>query len=172
MDGARVAYAPQAVPCSLGRALIAATPGGLCWLALGDKAEELLADWQRRRAASRLEQWTDSPPADWIEAALAVLDGDVHRPAPPLAPLGTPFQQRVWALLRTIQPGATLTYRALAARLGRPSAARAVAAACAANPLAVLIPCHRVVGSDGDLRGYRWGLERKRTLLRREGAAV
>ena len=85
---------------------------------------------------------------------------------------GTPFQRRVWEALRQIPPGETQTYAQVAARLGQPRGARAVAAACAANPLAMLVPCHRVVRKDGDLGGYRWGLERKRALLARERTAA
>ncbi|WP_334136166.1 methylated-DNA--[protein]-cysteine S-methyltransferase [Tepidimonas sp.] len=84
--------------------------------------------------------------------------------------MGTPWQQRVWDALRALPAGGTITYGALAHRLGLPHAARAVASACAANPLAVLIPCHRVVAADGSLGGYRWGLPRKRALLVAEGA--
>ncbi|QID18651.1 methylated-DNA--[protein]-cysteine S-methyltransferase [Nitrogeniibacter mangrovi] len=87
----------------------------------------------------------------------------------PLAPQGTPFQQAVWAQLAALGPGETLSYAQLAGALGRPRAARAVGAAVARNPLAILIPCHRVLGAGGTLTGYAWGLERKRALLRREG---
>jgi len=86
----------------------------------------------------------------------------------PLDILGTAFQQRVWAALREIPAGETASYAQIAARLRAPRAARAVAQACAANPLAVAVPCHRVLRGDGELSGYRWGVERKRELLRRE----
>jgi len=86
----------------------------------------------------------------------------------PLDIQGSSFQQRVWLALREIPPGSTVSYRELADRIGRPKAVRAVATACAANPVAVLVPCHRVVRSDGNLAGYRWGIERKRALLERE----
>ncbi|MBR0650585.1 methylated-DNA--[protein]-cysteine S-methyltransferase [Roseomonas terrae] len=89
----------------------------------------------------------------------------------PLDLRGTPFQRRVWAALRDIPPGRTETYGALAARIGHPGAARAVARACAANPVALLVPCHRVVPADGGTGGWRWGAERKRALLMREAAA-
>ncbi len=87
----------------------------------------------------------------------------------PLDIRGTAFQQRVWQALRRIPPGATISYAELAATIGAPKAARAVARACGANPIAVAIPCHRVVRRDGDVSGYRWGVERKTELLRREG---
>ena len=83
---------------------------------------------------------------------------------------GTVFQRQVWTALREIPPGRTVTYSQLAAAIGRPTATRAVAAACGANPTAVVVPCHRVIGADGSLTGYRWGIERKRALLDREGA--
>jgi AraC family transcriptional regulator of adaptative response/methylated-DNA-[protein]-cysteine methyltransferase len=86
----------------------------------------------------------------------------------PLDVRGTAFQQRVWQALREIPPGKTASYAQIAARIGAPKSARAVARACGANPLAVVIPCHRVVRSDGDISGYRWGVERKRRLLQRE----
>jgi AraC family transcriptional regulator of adaptative response/methylated-DNA-[protein]-cysteine methyltransferase len=90
----------------------------------------------------------------------------------PLDIRGTAFQRRVWDVLRRIRPGTTATYGEIAARLGQPSAARAVAQACGANALAVAIPCHRVVGSGGALGGYRWGIDRKRRLLQREATVV
>jgi AraC family transcriptional regulator of adaptative response/methylated-DNA-[protein]-cysteine methyltransferase len=90
----------------------------------------------------------------------------------PLDLRGTAFQRRVWAALRRIPAGETISYAALASRIGQPRAARAVAAACAANPVAVLVPCHRVVRTDGTLSGYRWGVERKRELLTRERNAA
>ena len=92
-------------------------------------------------------------------------------PGIPLDLRGTPFQRAVWTALREIPPGRTQTYGQVAARIGRPGAARAVARACAANPVALLVPCHRVVRADGNLSGYRWGVERKRQLLERESPA-
>lgn len=156
--------------CALGAALLVAGRDGLQWLALGDEPSGLRAEWQTRHPRTR---WLDQgPPPCWIEAVQACLDDELPpgQPLPPLAPAGTAFQHRVWAGLRALPRGATISYQALATRLGQPTAARAVARACAANPLAVLIPCHRVVGSDGRLRGYRWGLARQRALLQREGA--
>ncbi|TSE24603.1 Bifunctional transcriptional activator/DNA repair enzyme Ada [Tepidimonas sediminis] len=168
MDTPQPAWEPLLLPCALGLALLAAGPDGVRWLALGDDAVAMRAAWARHHPGPPRP---GAVPAAWIEAVRAALDGAPDAaPTPPLAPRGTPFQQRVWAELRAIPPGATATYGALATRLGQPRAARAVAAACAANPIAVLVPCHRVVGADGALTGYRWGLERKRALLRREGA--
>ncbi len=89
-----------------------------------------------------------------------------------LAPAGTPFQLQVWAMLATIPAGTTLSYTALAERIATRTSTRAVARAVATNPIAVLVPCHRIIGADGDLRGYRWGLARKRALLLAEGALM
>lgn len=102
-----------------------------------------------------------------FDTALAHLE-DPKSPPPPLAPTGTPFQQSVWSALRQIPHGHTTHYAALAATLGRPGAARAIAAACAANPIAILIPCHRVIRRDGGISGYRWGVETKKKLLAME----
>jgi AraC family transcriptional regulator of adaptative response/methylated-DNA-[protein]-cysteine methyltransferase len=104
----------------------------------------------------------------WIAAVVAALEEPRTAAELPLAVRGTAFQERVWAALRSLRPGERISYGELARRLGAPRAVRAVARACGENPVAVLVPCHRVVGSDGALRGYRWGLERKRALLERE----
>ena len=109
-----------------------------------------------------------------FERMVAEVVGLVEAPAQrldlPLDIRGTAFQQRVWAALSAIPPGKTATYKEIARAIGQPSAVRAVAQACAKNPLAVAIPCHRVVRTDGDLSGYRWGVERKRELIAREAA--
>jgi AraC family transcriptional regulator of adaptative response/methylated-DNA-[protein]-cysteine methyltransferase len=109
-----------------------------------------------------------------FERTIAEVVGLVEAPAQrldlPLDIRGTAFQQKVWAALQTIPPGKTATYKEIARAIGQPTAVRAVAQACGANPLAVAIPCHRVVRSDGDLSGYRWGVERKRELIAREAA--
>jgi len=117
------------------------------------------------------QPWPATPSAasthPWFRQALACLD-DPRLAQPPLDPRGTPFQRAVWSALRAIPPGHTCHYAAIAATIGRPSAARAVAAACAANPIAILIPCHRVLRRDGSLAGFRWGLELKKFLLKTE----
>lgn len=157
-------------PCWLGLVLVAATDRGICAIALGDDATALRAD-----LAARFPRAALVPGGDGFDALIAAAVATVERPDRPVAlPLdvqGTAFQQRVWRALRALPPGTTTTYGALAAALGQPSAVRAVAGACAGNPVAVAVPCHRVIGRDGGLHGYRWGLERKRALLDREAGA-
>jgi AraC family transcriptional regulator of adaptative response/methylated-DNA-[protein]-cysteine methyltransferase len=120
------------------------------------------------------ESYPDATPADdttlidWASQLAALIDDPANSHTVPLDPRGTPFRQRVWAELRKIPAGTTITYTELARRCDCPDAVRAVASACAANPVAVAIPCHRVVRSDGSLSGYRWGLARKRALIDRE----
>lgn len=149
--------------CSLGALLVARSPAGLCAINLGDDADAL--------AAGLLTAHPQARP-DTDDSALAQVAAFIDRPgsalALPLAPQGTPFQLRVWQALAQIAPGHTLSYTELAQRIGAPRAVRAVAGACAANPLAVAIPCHRVLRRDGALAGYRWGEARKRALLERE----
>jgi AraC family transcriptional regulator, regulatory protein of adaptative response / methylated-DNA-[protein]-cysteine methyltransferase len=154
-------------PCWLGQVLIAAADQGLCALLLGDSAEELTAALQRRFARSEIHEDDQA-----IESILTDVVGFISSPTlglqTPLDARGTEFQHQVWAALREIPLGETASYTAIAQRVGRPSAVRAVAQACGANPLAVVVPCHRVVCRDGSLSGYRWGTDRKRQLLRRE----
>lgn len=158
----RIAYHIGDSP--LGRLLIAATSKGLCGLMWGDRDQELLealADRFRRCALRRgLEK-----PQRWFEPVNRFLGGDPVDLSFPLDPGGTPFQRTVWGRIQEIPLGRTLTYASLAKALGSPGGNRAVARACAANPVALVIPCHRVIRSDGGLGGYRWGLQRKRRLL-------
>ena len=153
--------------CSLGAILVAATDQGICAILMGDDPDLLARDLQDRFPAAELR---GAEP--WFEATVAAVVGLVEAPgvglALPLDVRGTVFQQRVWEALRQIPSGATVSYAELAERIGLPSGARAIAGACAANPVAVAIPCHRVVRNDGALSGYRWGVERKRVLLERE----
>jgi AraC family transcriptional regulator, regulatory protein of adaptative response / methylated-DNA-[protein]-cysteine methyltransferase len=156
--------------CSLGSILVAATGKGICAILLGDDPGALVRDLQDRFPEAQMiggdeqfEQWV-ARTVGFVEAPALGLDL-------PLDVRGTAFQQRVWQALREIPAGSTASYTTLAERIGAPKAARAVAQACAANALAVAIPCHRVVRSDGTLSGYRWGVERKRALLDREAAA-
>lgn len=153
--------------CSLGAVLVAATDRGICAILLGDDPGTLLQDMQERFPNADLLGGEDA-----FEGLVARVVAVIERPRLPhdlpLDIRGTAFQQRVWEALREIPPGETTTYTQIAERIGSPRAVRAVAAACAANPLAVAVPCHRVVRLDGDLAGYRWGLARKKQLLERE----
>src|SRR5690606_9740646 len=155
--------------CSLGSILVAQSGRGICAILLGEDPEALLRDLERRFPRAELI----GGDADF-EQLVARVVGFVEAPRTgldlPLDIRGTAFQQRVWQALRAIPPGTTVSYAELARRIGAPKAVRAVGAACGANALAVAIPCHRVVRSDGDLCGYRWGIERKRALLDIEAA--
>ncbi len=155
---------------SLGAVLVARSKLGLCAILFGEGLEDL-----RQELAARLPGVTLVPDGSGLDGMVDQVVSMIetpHRPAAlPLDPQGTAFQQRVWAALREIPPGQTASYQEIAERIGAPSAVRAVAQACGANLLAVAIPCHRVVRSDGDLGGYRWGVERKRALLAHEQSA-
>lgn len=153
--------------CALGAILVAASDRGICSIALGDNPAALVRELQDRFAKAELVGNDAS-----FEKLVAQVVGFVEAPAVgldlPLDVRGTAFQQRVWQALREIPPGSTASYTAIATRIGAPKSVRAVAQACAANTLAVAIPCHRVVRNNGDLSGYRWGVQRKRGLLERE----
>jgi AraC family transcriptional regulator of adaptative response/methylated-DNA-[protein]-cysteine methyltransferase len=153
--------------CSLGAILVAATDTGICAILIGDDPELLVRDLQDRFPRAELR----GAEADF-EAIVASVVGLVEQPKLgldlPLDVRGTAFQQRVWQALRAIPAGETVSYAQLAERLGVTGGARAIAGACAANPVAIAIPCHRVVRQDGSISGYRWGVERKATLLERE----
>jgi AraC family transcriptional regulator of adaptative response/methylated-DNA-[protein]-cysteine methyltransferase len=155
---------------SLGSILVAATDKGVAAIQFGDDPAALLRAFQDRFPKAQLV----GDDADF-ERLVAQVVGSVENPSAgldlPLDVRGTAFQQRVWQALREIPPGKTVSYSDIAERLGAPKAVRAVAGACAANAIAVAIPCHRVVRNDGALSGYRWGVERKRALLDREVAA-
>ncbi|MGF1499462.1 MAG: methylated-DNA--[protein]-cysteine S-methyltransferase [Elainellaceae cyanobacterium] len=154
-------------PCWLGLVLVATTSQGICAIALGDTSEALTIQLQRDFPQAQLCQ--DNPAfATWVEQVLRLMEAPQSAVDLPLNTQGTAFQQRVWQLLQTIPPGKTLSYGDVATKMGNPRAVRAVAQACAKNPVAVAIPCHRVVGSDGSLKGYRWGRDRKQALLAKE----
>ena len=154
---------------SLGTVLVAATDKGVAAILLGDDPEALVRDLEDRFPRAKLVGGDAA-----FERTVAQVVGLVEAPGQrldlPLDIRGTAFQQQVWQALRAIPAGRTATYSEIAREIGRPSAVRAVARACAKNPIAVAIPCHRVVRTDGDLSGYRWGVERKRKLLAREAA--
>jgi AraC family transcriptional regulator of adaptative response/methylated-DNA-[protein]-cysteine methyltransferase len=153
--------------CSLGAILIARSDKGVCAITIGDNPEELVQDLQDRFQKANLIGGDAE-----FEQLVATVVGFVEAPQIgldlPLDVRGTAFQQRVWQALREIPAGETVSYAEIARRIGKPKAVRAVAQACAANKIAVAIPCHRVVKSDGALSGYRWGVERKRALLEKE----
>lgn len=153
--------------CSLGSLLVARNDKGICAVLLGDDAHSLERDL-RRRFAQASRAGDDSGTEAVLTQVARVVENPRLSADLPLDPRGTAFQRRVWRMLRTIPPGSTVSYAQLARRIGAPRAVRAVAQACGANTLAVVIPCHRVVRSDGTLSGYRWGAERKRALLERE----
>jgi AraC family transcriptional regulator, regulatory protein of adaptative response / methylated-DNA-[protein]-cysteine methyltransferase len=156
--------------CSLGSILVARSERGICAILIGDDPDALARDLQESFPQARLIGGDEE-----FEAWVAWVVGFVEAPALgldlPLDVRGTAFQQRVWRALQEVPAGATATYSEIAGRIGAAKSARAVAQACAANALAVAIPCHRVVRTDGGVSGYRWGVERKRALLAREAAA-
>lgn len=153
--------------CSLGALLVARTARGLCAITLGDDPRVLVRDLQDRFPQATLIG-ADHDFEQWVAQVVGLVEAPARGLELPLDIQGTAFQQRVWEALRQIPPGTTRTYAQIAKAIGQPTASRAVAAACAANPVAVAIPCHRVVRTDGGLSGYRWGVERKRALLDRE----
>ncbi|HEX9092438.1 MAG TPA: methylated-DNA--[protein]-cysteine S-methyltransferase [Coriobacteriia bacterium] len=155
---------------SLGRLIVAMTDLGVCLIAFGASDDELLTEALHRFPQAKLEP-AAGPHRAWVDTVVALADRPGGDAVLPLDARGTAFQQRVWAALREVPAGETVSYSELARRIGRPTAARAVAAACGANPVALAIPCHRVIGADGSLTGYRWGVERKRALLERERPA-
>jgi AraC family transcriptional regulator of adaptative response/methylated-DNA-[protein]-cysteine methyltransferase len=156
--------------CSLGSILVARSERGVCAILLGDGPEALICELR--------DQFPQAEPIDGdaeFQGLVTKAVGLIEAPAlgldEPLDLRGTEFQQKVWRALRDIPPGSTASYTEVAKRLGTPKSARAVAQACAANRLAVVIPCHRVVRKDAGLSRYRWGVERKRALLQREAEA-
>lgn len=153
--------------CSLGSILVAATDKGICAILIGDDPAALAHDLQDRFPKAELVG-AEADFEDWMARVIALVEAPEVGLDLPLDVRGTAFQQRVWQALRAIPAGDTVSYSELAARLGSPRMARAIAGACAANPVAIAIPCHRVVRNDGAISGYRWGVERKRTLLERE----
>jgi AraC family transcriptional regulator of adaptative response/methylated-DNA-[protein]-cysteine methyltransferase len=153
--------------CSLGRLLLAGTERGVCAVYLGDSDGQLESELAREFPAA-LAQRDDAGLNAWVSAIVNHLSGRQPHLDLPLDVRATAFQWRVWQELRAIPYGSTRSYSDIARAVGRPSAVRAVARACATNPVSVVIPCHRVVREDGGLGGYRWGLERKQALLDQE----
>jgi AraC family transcriptional regulator, regulatory protein of adaptative response / methylated-DNA-[protein]-cysteine methyltransferase len=168
-DGTIIRYAFAA--CPLGLALIAGTARGICSISFGNDRAALEADLRKSFPKASFEKADRSFDA-WVKTIVDHIKTPASRIDLPLDIRGTAFQQRVWQALREIPVGQTTSYSELAARIGQPSAVRAVARACATNNIAAIIPCHRVIGTNGSLTGYRWGIERKRQLLKQEQAAT
>ncbi|HVB34289.1 MAG TPA: methylated-DNA--[protein]-cysteine S-methyltransferase [Patescibacteria group bacterium] len=160
------------VPCPLGRLLVAATERGIAAVYLGDSERRLRGELGSQFPGARIREDRKGLGRQAAEAIARHLRGRQALPDWPLDLRATAFQRRVWEELRRIPCGATRSYGEIAEAIGKPRAARAVARACATNPASIVIPCHRVVGKDGALAGYRWGLGRKRALLEMETANV
>ncbi len=168
-QGESIRYATLETP--LGWVLVAATERGICAVELGDEPKGLVSDLEARFPAAAVAA-DGGALRDWAEQIVRFITAPGQILDLPLDIQGTAFQARVWRALQRIPLGHTASYAELAAALGQPNAVRAVARACASNRLALVVPCHRAVGSDGELRGYRWGVERKRALLAREREAL
>lgn len=153
--------------CSLGHLLVARSENGICAILLGDSAEALARDLRKRFLLARVAAG-DAETEALLAQVARVVDNPRVAVDLPLDVRGTAFQRRVWQMLSTIPAGTTVSYAEVARRIGMPRSVRAVAQACGANALAVVVPCHRVVRSDGTPSGYRWGADRKRALLERE----
>ena len=158
-------------PCWLGSVLVAATDAGIVAVLLGSDPAALVRALHVRFPDAHPDTAGDDL-ADLADETIRVIEAPARRFDRPLDLRGSDFERRVWSVLREIPAGQTLAYSEVAARLGVAAASREVAEACAANPVAVVVPCHRVVRKDGTLGGYRWGVARKRALLAREAAAA
>jgi len=166
--GARIAYAIVESP--LGRLLVAATPRGVCFVSIADGDEALVAALTREFPHADALVRDEPAIAPAVRALVALLRGEAPHAGLPLDVRATAFQRRVWQELTTIPAGETRSYGEIAAALGIPKGQRAVGRACATNPVAIVVPCHRALRADGALGGYRWGLERKAKLLAAEAA--
>jgi AraC family transcriptional regulator, regulatory protein of adaptative response / methylated-DNA-[protein]-cysteine methyltransferase len=172
-EGVAISYAPLETP--VGRLLVGATDRGICFIRFGDDEGELvraLRDEYRNASVAPMPQPYHPDFARWVAALAQHLEGARPQLDLPLDIRATAFQMRVWRYLQSIPYGSVESYAEVAAGIGQPSAARAVARACASNPVAIAIPCHRVIRGTGELGGYRWGLDRKRTLIEREREAA
>jgi AraC family transcriptional regulator, regulatory protein of adaptative response / methylated-DNA-[protein]-cysteine methyltransferase len=170
-EGVAISYASIETP--VGRMLVGATDRGICFIRFGENIQELveqLGREYRNAMIARMPQPHHPDFARWVDALSRHLEGVQPRLDLPLDIRATAFQMRVWRYLQSIPYGSLESYAEVAAGIGRPTAARAVARACATNPVAIAIPCHRVIRGTGELGGYRWGLDRKRTLIDRERA--
>jgi AraC family transcriptional regulator of adaptative response/methylated-DNA-[protein]-cysteine methyltransferase len=157
-------------PCSLGRVLVAATARGISAVYLGDRDSDLVTALREEYPHAEIRSGSGEH-SKWVRAIVRHLAGSNPQLDLPTDVVATAFQRRVWEALRSIPLGATRTYSEIARSIGQPSAVRAVAHACAKNPVSIVVPCHRVVRTDGTLGGYRWGLGRKKSLLEKEKIA-
>ncbi len=165
----QIAYTIE--PCTMGRVLVAATPKGISAVYLGDKEAPLERALHQEYPHAEIRRDTRTL-GNWVRSILSHLRGKERSLDLPLDVVATAFQRHVWEELRKIPYGKTRSYSQIASAIGRPTATRAVARACATNPVSIVVPCHRVVREDGKLAGYRWGVEKKRMLLGREKAAT
>ncbi len=165
--GASISFA--IVPTPLGRLLVAATERGLCAVRFGESVSELETGLRTEFYAAAIHR-DDAAMRKYVEPLVAAIRGENTTVDLPLDIRATAFQMKVWETLRQIPAGETRSYSEVAREIGEPRAVRAVARACASNPVALAVPCHRVVRSDGELAGYRWGVERKKKLLEKERA--
>ncbi|MEL0083451.1 MAG: methylated-DNA--[protein]-cysteine S-methyltransferase [Gammaproteobacteria bacterium] len=157
--------------CWLGSLLIATSSAGLCAVFIGDRPESLIEALPERFGSARVTEARTNI-AEAVERVVRCVEHPASHFDLPLDLRGTEFQQRVWQALREIPAGTTRSYGQIAQHIDAPGSARAVARACGANPVAVIIPCHRVIGADGSLTGYRWGIDRKQRLLARDGYSI
>ena len=167
-DGMMIRY--TVVGSTLGKVLVAATEVGICFISLGESESFLLAALRGDYYAAQIAR-DDHHLKKWVSVVIKYLDGEQPALNLPLDIRGTAFQRRVWNALQKIPYGEVKTYGEIAKRIGMPKAARAVGHACGSNPVALVIPCHRAVGSSGNLTGYRWGVDRKKKLLKLEKAS-
>ncbi len=171
--GVEITYG--AARTGLGLMMVGATDRGLCFVQFGDSEPALLNSLRDQYPSAVLTPLADPPPpqfSDWIASLNRYLEGRQPDLSMPVHVRATAFQLLVWNYLQTIPRGSVESYSEVAERIGRPGAARAVARACASNTMALVIPCHRVIRGNGELGGYRWGLDRKRTILDGERKAV
>ncbi|MDZ8186869.1 MAG: methylated-DNA--[protein]-cysteine S-methyltransferase [Nostoc sp. ChiSLP02] len=154
-------------PCTLGYLLVATTQKGICAVRLGDRPEKLKQTFTEEFHQAHIVR-DDETHQDWIHTILNLMVGGKAHLDLPLDVRGTAFQKQVWQALQKIPYGQTRTYTDIAREIAKPQAFRAVANACGANPVALIVPCHRVLRSDGSLGGYRWGIERKQKLITQE----
>ena len=168
-QGTAVTY--TITPCPLGYLLVAATPKGICAVRLGNSEEELTTTLVNE-FSSAIVLRSDETLLPWVSTLQDYLHGGHPQMDLPLDIRATAFQSRVWTALQQIPYGSTWSYSQVAEAIGQPTAVRAAARACATNPVAMVIPCHRVVREDGNLGGYRWGIERKEILLAQEASST